>query len=121
MSKFVLRAVSSGIKFDLRADNGQVILTSEVYRSRAAALRGIASIGRCAQAACLEDRTAAVWAAAANPKFEVYRDRAGQYRFRLRARNGRIVGTSEGYAARAGCLNGIDSVRRSAPAAAVEG
>ena len=43
--------------------------------------------------------------------FEVYKDSADEYRFRLKASNGEIVLASEGYAAKAGCLNGIESVR----------
>ena len=58
--------------------------------------------------------------AVTNPKFELYTDKAGEFRFRLKARNGEIIAVSEGYKAKASCLNGIDSVRRNAPDAAVE-
>jgi len=44
MSKFVIRTVNSGIKFDLKATNGQVVLTSEVYTTEAACRKGIESI-----------------------------------------------------------------------------
>ena len=44
MGKFVIRTVNSGIKFDLRAANGQTILTSEVYTTEAACRKGIASV-----------------------------------------------------------------------------
>jgi len=44
MSKFVIREVSSGIKFDLKATNGQVIATSEVYTTKAACLNGVESV-----------------------------------------------------------------------------
>ena len=44
MSKFVIRSVQSGVKFDLRAANGQTIATSEVYRTRASCLKGIESV-----------------------------------------------------------------------------
>lgn len=47
-------------------------------------------------------------------KFELYKDRAGEYRFRLKAGNGQIILASEGYAQRAGAENGIESVRRNA-------
>ena len=46
------------------------------------------------------------------PKFEVYVDKGGEYRFRLKATNGQIIAVSEGYAAKAGCMNGIESVRK---------
>ena len=44
MSKFVIRNVASGVKFDLKATNGQVIATSEVYNSLAACKNGVASV-----------------------------------------------------------------------------
>lgn len=120
MSKFLLRETASGVKFDLLATNGQVILTSEVYTSRAAALKSIAGIRLIAPNAKLEDQTQEAWKTLTNPKFELYRDRAGEYRFRLKARNGKIVGISEGYASRAGCQNGIESVKKNASQAEIE-
>ena len=51
------------------------------------------------------------------PKFEVYQDKAGEYRFRLKASNGQIGATGEGYKALAGCLSGIESVKCNAPEA----
>jgi uncharacterized protein YegP (UPF0339 family) len=47
-------------------------------------------------------------------KFEVYKDKAGEHRFRLKAGNGEIILTSEGYKDKAGCANGIESVRKNA-------
>lgn len=47
-------------------------------------------------------------------KFEVYKDKAGQHRFRLKAGNGEIILTSEGYKDKAGCANGIASVKKNA-------
>jgi uncharacterized protein YegP (UPF0339 family) len=120
MSKFLIRETASGFKFDLLALNGQVILTSEVYTSRAAARKGIASIRLIAPAAPLENLTEPGSPACPNPKFELYQDRAGKYRFRLKARNGKIVGISEGYSSKTGCLNGIDSVRNNANQAETE-
>jgi uncharacterized protein YegP (UPF0339 family) len=46
-------------------------------------------------------------------------DKAGEFRFRLKARNGEIIAVGEGYKAKASCLNGIDSIRRNAPDAEV--
>lgn len=46
MGKFVIRAVNSGLKFDLYAANGQTILTSEVYTTMAACRKGIASVAK---------------------------------------------------------------------------
>ncbi len=119
MSKFVIRTVPSGVKFDLLASNGQGILTSEVYTTEAACRNGIASIVKNAPEAKFENQTEEGWETVTNPKFEMYQDKAGEYRFRLKARNGEIIGTSEGYTAKAGCLNGIESVRKNAPIAEI--
>lgn len=118
MSKFVIRPVPTGLKFDLHAANGQSILTSEVYTTLAACRKGIASVRKNAPKAKLEDQTEPDFAVLTNPKFELYQDKAGFYRFRLKARNGEIIAVSETYTARAGCLNGIESVKKNAPLAA---
>ena len=114
MSKFVIRNVSTGVKFDLKAANGQVIATGEVYESPAACRKGVQSVQKNAPAANLENQTVEGWKTAANPKFEMYQDQAGEYRFRLKARNGQIIAVSEGYSTKDACLSGIDSVRRNA-------
>lgn len=120
MSKFVIRDVSSGIKFDLKATNGQVIATSEVYESKAACENGIESVRKNAPIAAFEDQTAENYTAATNPKFEMYEDKGGEYRFRLKSRNGQTIAVSEGYTTKAACENGIESVRKNAPDAEVE-
>ena len=120
MGKFVIRNVSSGIKFDLKATNGQVIATSEVYESKAACENGIESVRKNAPIASFEDQTAEGFEVATNPKFEMYQDKAGEFRFRLKARNGQIIATSEGYTTKNACENGVESVRKNAPEAAVE-
>ena len=120
MSKFVIRKVPSGLKFDLYAANGKSILTSEVYTTIHACRKGMESVRKNAPGAKLEDRTQEGWQELTNPKFQLYRDKAGSYRFRLRGRNGQIIGVSETYTAWAGCLSGIESVRKNAPDAAVE-
>ena len=119
MGKFVIRNVSSGIKFDLKATNGQVIATSEVYESEAACKNGIESVRKNAPIAAFEDQTAEGFEVATNPKFEMYQDKAGEFRFRLKARNGEIIAVSEGYKAKASCENGIESVQKNAPDAEV--
>ena len=119
MGKFLVKTVKSGIKIDLKDGNGEVIATSEVYTSRAACLNGIESVRKNASAAKLEDQTEENFEAVTNPKFEVYKDKAGEFRFRLKARNGEIIAVSEGYKAKASCLNGIESVRKNAPEAEV--
>lgn len=52
-------------------------------------------------------------------KFELWVDKGGDYRWNLKAGNGEVIATSQGYASRASALNGIDSVRRNAAEADV--
>ena len=54
------------------------------------------------------------------PQFEIYKDVAGEYRFRLRAPNGEIIAASEGYKSKDGCKNGIASVKENAPKAMIQ-
>ena len=119
MGKFVIRNVASGIKFDLKATNGQVIATSEVYTTEAACRGGIESVMKNAPIANVEDQTVENFEVVTHPKFEMYEDKAGEFRFRLKARNGEIIATSEGYKTKASCENGIDSVKKNAPEAEV--
>ena len=97
MSRFVTREVESGVKFDLKASNGQTVLTSEVYKNEAACARGIASVRNNAPIAGVEDQTEEGYRVLSHPKFEMYRDKAGEFRFRLKARNGRIIGGPKQY------------------------
>lgn len=53
-------------------------------------------------------------------KFELYKDRSGQFRFRLKAGNGEIIAVSESYTTKSGAQNGIESVKTNAPSAAVD-
>ena len=120
MGKFVIRETSTGVKFDLKAGNGEVIATSEVYASEASCLKGIASVQKNAPVAAVEDQTVEGYAAEKHPKFEVYTDKAGEFRFRLKATNGQIIAVSEGYKAKASCENGIASVKKNAVDAPIE-
>ena len=54
------------------------------------------------------------------PVFEVYSDKAGKYRFKLKAANGEIIAVSEAYSAKDSCLSGIESVKKNAPKASVK-
>ena len=123
MGKFVIRNTKTGVKFDLKAGNGEVIATSEVYASQAACKNGVESVRKNAPVAAVEDQTVEGFAVEKHPKFEIYTDKAGEFRFRLKATNGQIIAVSEGYKAMAGCKNGIESVKKNAPEAAggVEG
>lgn len=120
MGKFQMKASPTGIKFDLISRNGKIIASSEVYLTAAACRTGIASVQRNAAIAALEDQTLSPCTPQKNPKFELYLDRAGEYRFRLKARNGAIIAISEGYHSWDACKNGIESVRRNAPIAEIQ-
>ena len=67
----------------------------------------------------LEDQTNEGYATEKCPKFEMYVDKAGEFRFRLKATNGEIIAASEGCTAKESCENGIQSVRENAPVAEI--
>jgi uncharacterized protein YegP (UPF0339 family) len=118
MGKFVVRTTATGVKFDLKAGNGEVIATSEVYTTEAACLNGINSV----KTNCVgevEDQTVEGFEKVKHPKFEVFTDKAGEFRFNLKAKNGEIIASSEGYKTKASCLNGVESVKKNAPDAEV--
>jgi uncharacterized protein YegP (UPF0339 family) len=118
MGKFIVKETATGFKFDLKATNGQVIATSEVYTTKAACLNGIDSV----KANCVggvEDQTVENIVEVKHPKFEMYTDKAGEYRFRLKAKNGEVIAVSEGYKTKTSCENGIESVKNNAPDAEI--
>ena len=118
MGKFVIRRTVTGYKFDLKASNGETVATSEVYSSQAACVKGAESVAKCAAGAKFADLTLGQ-EKVTNPRFELYEDKGGGYRFRLKARNGGIIAVSEAYTTKAACVNGIGSVRKNAPEAPV--
>ena len=118
MGKFAVKKVKSGIKFDLKANNGEIIASSEIYSSERSCLNGIESV-RKNSVAEVEDQTVENYAKVKHPKFEVYTDKKGEFRFRLKARNGEIIATSEGYKTKKSCMNGIASIKKNAPDAKV--
>ena len=120
MAKFVLSEAKNGYKFNLVATNGQVIATSQIYKSDVTAKKGIESVSANAPVAGIENQTEKDFKTEANPKFEVYQDKKGEFRFRLKAKNGQIIASSEGYSKLDSCLKGIDSVKKNAPAAKIE-
>ena len=120
MGKFVIKNAKTGIKFDLKATNEQVVAFSQVYKSMKTCLNGTASVVKNAPIAALEDQTVEGYAKQKCPKFEVYLDKKGEYRFRLKAINGQIIAVSEGYTAMASCRNGIASVQKNAATDKIE-
>ncbi|MBE7005449.1 MAG: DUF1508 domain-containing protein [Ruminococcaceae bacterium] len=114
MGKFVIKDAKNGVMFNLKAGNNEIILTSETYSSLSACKNGIESVRKNAPTAPVEDQTVEGFEKQKAPKFEVYTDKAGETRFRLKAGNGEIIGTGESYKAKASCLKGIESIRKNA-------
>ena len=113
MGKFEVKQTKSGFRFNLKAGNGEIIATSETYTTKRSCLKGIESVRKnCAVA--IEDQTQEGFEKVKHPKYEVYVDKAGEFRFRLLAKNGQNIAASEGYTAKRSCLNGIESVRKNA-------
>lgn len=105
MGKFVISTRKNGeFQFNLVAGNGQVILSSEGYTTKAACLNGVESVKKNAAAGRFESKTAA----------------NGKFHFNLKATNGQIIGTSQMYESEAGCANGIESVTKNAPEATTD-
>ncbi|MBQ3967327.1 MAG: YegP family protein [Lachnospiraceae bacterium] len=112
MGKFVIKQAKSGPMFNLKAGNGEIILTSQIYADEKSCRNGIESIMKNAPEAGIEDQTVEGFEELKHPKFEVYTDKAEDFRFRLKATNGQIIGTGQGYASKAGCLKGIESIKK---------
>jgi uncharacterized protein YegP (UPF0339 family) len=106
MGKFVVTTRSNGeYQFNLKAGNGQTILTSEGYKAKASCENGIESVRVNSQS---DDR------------FERKTSSNGKPYFSLKASNGQVIGTSEMYESEAGRDNGIESVKANAPGADVD-
>lgn len=106
MGKFVITKRSNGeFQFNLKASNGQNILSSEGYSSKANCENGIESVKKNSQD---------------NAKFDKKTSSNGKSYFNLKATNGQIIGTSEMYESEAGRDNGIDSVKTNAAIATVD-
>ena len=99
MGKFVIRTTEKGSRFVLKAGNGEVIAVSQMYASLDGCVNGVASVKNNAPEANIEDQTVEGFEKQPCPKFEVYVDKAGEFRFRLLAKNGQNIAASEGYTA----------------------
>lgn len=119
MGKFVIKEAKTGVKFNLKAGNGEIIATSQVYKDEVSCRKGIASVAKNAPIAPIEDQTVEGFEVQKHPKFEVYKDKAGEFRFRLKATNGQIIAVGEGYKALASCKKGIESIKKNAPDAPI--
>ena len=114
MGKFEVKSSGKGFSFNLLASNGQVVATSQVYKSLRTAKIGMASVAKNAPIAAVEDQTAEPVEKKPMPKFEVYTDKAQKTRFRLRAKNGQIIVVGEAYETAKACFAGVESVRKNA-------
>ena len=114
MGKFEVKSSPKGVSFNLLATNGQVVATSQVYKSLRSAKIGIASVAKNAPVAEIEDQTVENFAKKNMPKFEVYTDKAKKTRFRLKAKNGQIIAVGEAYETAKACLAGVASVKKNA-------
>ena len=115
MGKFSIKATKTGFTYSLIARNGQVIAVGgEVYNSIASIKKGIESVANNAPIAKIEDQTIEGFEKQSNPKFEIFKDKSGEFRFRLKAKNGEIIAASEGYVRKYSCKKGIESVRTNA-------
>lgn len=115
----IQRAKDGRFFFNLYASNHTVIAYSQIYSSTSAAMTGIKSIIANAANTPIEDTTLKAPVEFPFPKWEIYIDKAGEYRFRLYATNGNcICHSAHGYATKSGCKGGIDSIGRFASDAA---
>lgn len=106
MGKFIISKRTNGEhQFNLKARNGQVILTSQGYSSKASCENGIESVRTHSQD---------------DSKFEKNTAKDSRWYFNLKAGNGQIIGTSQMYESENGMDNGIESVKTNAPGASVE-
>lgn len=126
MGKFVIKKTpTGGFNFSLFAANMEKIaVSSQIYTTKAACKNGMASVGnhavKCINENKIEDQTLKKVESKTCPKFEIYFDKAGLYRYRLIASNGESIAMSEeGYKSKSGCLNGIKSVSINAPDAEI--
>ena len=120
MAKFQVKKTNTGYNFLLVASNGQPVGASQVYKALKSALAGVESVRTVAPVAEIEDQTKEEVEEKKNPKFVLYVDKAGEFRFRLQAANGQNILASEGYTTLAACKNGVASVAKNAPEADLE-
>lgn len=107
--------------FNLYSSNRVLIATSQVYSSSQSALAGAKSVMANALRAEIEDTTLKNPSPKTYPKWEIYLDRAGEYRFRLNASNAScICHAKAGYSSKSSCKRAIDSIIRIAQDAEID-
>ncbi len=119
--KFIIKKTPKGFyRFSLIAGNSLTILTSANYASLSNCKSGIETIKKNALVD-IEDLTLQKPVPRKCPKFEIYLDKAGQYRYRMIAANGQNVATSEdGYDSKSGCINGVKAISRAVESAEID-
>lgn len=107
--------------FRLKASNKETIAVSEgISATLSTCKSGIESVRKFCNIDKIEDQTLSKCEVLTNPKYEIYKDKQGKFRYRLKANNGNILCISEeGYASKASCKAGIASVGKWAPNADV--
>ena len=119
--KFDIKKTKDGrFVFNLYAPNSVIVATSQVYSSSTSALNGIKSVIENAGKAPIEDQTLKAYETLPYPKWEIYQDKGGQYRFRLNASNGSCICHSQGYTTKASCKNGIESIIKTSKDAVID-
>lgn len=117
--KYTIQRHRQGYRFILKAPSGEVLAVSELYSKIESCLNGIEAV-RKNSIGEIEDQTQDSVSRISHPKFELYLNKIGEFRFRLKARNGEIIAVSEGYKSRQACLNAIESVKKNAATEYVE-
>ena len=110
----IYRDKAGKYRFRLRAGNNKIVAVSEAYESKSGCVNGVNSVQKNCNSH-IEDQTTNM-KKITNPKYEVFKDDAGEVRFNLKASNGEIIAASEGYETKEGVMNGIDAVQRSCDA-----
>ena len=120
MAIFIVKQTATGFKFDLKTENG-VIATSEVYNSEAACKKGVDS-AKNSSVGEIENQTVEGYETKKHPKFEVYEDKGGAFRYRLKAANGQIIATcgTLSYKTVDEVLAVVEAVKAAAPDAGVQ-
>ena len=119
--KFEIKKSKDGrYVFNLYASNNIIVATSQVYSSSSSAINGINSVIENASTSPIEDQTLKNYITLPYPKWEIYRDKGDQFRFRLSASNGYCICHSQGYTSKASCKNGIESIIKFASGADIE-
>ena len=117
--KYTIQRHRQGYRFILKTPSGEVLAVSELYSKIESCLNGIEAV-RKNSIGEIEDQTQDSVSRISHPKFELYLDKIGEFRFRLKAKNGEIIAVSEGYKSRQACLNAIESVKKNAATDYVE-